>query len=772
MDERITVVITTHDRPPEKLKRALDSAVSQTFRDTKIVVVNDFPENAKLAESIKELVASYGDGRIEYTDYGFSRGACFARNHGAAQGRGEFIAFLDDDDEWLPEKLEKQLEAFTSEDIGLVYSAFCQYDSKLCGKKLGGSKPRGSAMERLLENNFIGGCSVVMLRRSAFEAVGGFDEDMLASQDYDLWLRISEKYDIAAVPEPQTNRYLSSDSISVDFEKKKQAWELFNEKHGDLYKDDKRRYCRRLQSIISHSAELGHYEYSKSLFKKAVGISPLALTNYFALIKAMLKNLSGSLTDSVKMTIAQVLTLGVNMVNVMLLSRFRTVEEYGTYSQMIMVSAIIIIFFASGFSQCVHFFLSNEKEERRRADFIKTYYAITTACSIIGGLLSILLIPLFVKYFGNAALREYWFFLIIYPISKILNDGADRFFVIYKKTGRLILFKARYAIATLAIIIVAILMKWPFKTYLMAFCAAELILGLTVYWFIYRISGVIPFGFDKETFKKILRFAAPLGIAALVSIVNKELDKLVVGGLTDTTTLALYTNAAKELPIVVFATSIATVVMPHVVKHYQNGETELALDAWRSSIKLACIIMCFFCTALFAFAPQVISVLYSDKYIDGTGLFRIYLITELFGLTYYWMILNAENKTRTILLTSVANMVMNLALDLVLFKLMGLPGPAWATVISVAAVNMLQLFITKRHLGVKFTDIYPVGFIAVCLALNAALGAVFYLIQQYAFRLIGMNRNLLTIIIGVVWLGVYFLIVRKKVSALLKSGYL
>ena len=136
------------------------------------------------------------------------------------------------------------------------------------------------------------------------------------------------------------------------------------------------------------------------------------------------------------------------------------------------------------------------------------------------------------------------------------------------------------------------------------------------------------------------------------------------------------------------------------------------------------------------------------------------------------MILNAENKTKTILLTSVANMVINLVLDLVLFKLIGLSGPAWATVISIAAVNMLLLFITKRDLGVRFTDVYPVAFIFQYLVLNAALGAAFWLIQQFALRTIPMNGNLLSVLLGVVWLGVYYLIVRKKVSELLKSGYL
>ncbi len=477
----------------------------------------------------------------------------------------------------------------------------------------------------------------------------------------------------------------------------------------------------------------------------------------------------GVATDSLKLSIAQILSLGISMINIMLLSRFRSIEEYGTYSQMVMVSAIIVTFFASGFAQCINYFLANEKNNILKKTFIKTYYTIISICGVLGGIVSILMIPGLTQYFKNEKLSDYWFFLLIYPLSRILNDGVDRFFILYRKTNQLMLYKIRYGVTTLITVVVAIILRWDFKLYLIAFTVVELTFGILVYWFVYRITSVVPFGYSFEMAKKILSFAIPMALAALVSVINKELDKLVIGGLTNTETLAIFTNAAKELPITVFSTSIFTVVMPHVVKRIQDNSIEEALNTWKESIRLASLIMCFFCVSFFVFAPQVISVLYSDKYLPGLSVFRIYLLTELFRLTYYGMVLNAKKRTQLILYSSIGSMIVNLVLDIVLFKLIGINGPAWATVASVAAMNMFQLVSTKKLLNVSFLELYPVSFIFKSMILNLFLAIPFVIIQNLIFKFFAFNHNLITIVIGGIWLLLYFFIIRKKVMMLWKS---
>ena len=471
-------------------------------------------------------------------------------------------------------------------------------------------------------------------------------------------------------------------------------------------------------------------------------------------------------TDSLKLSIAQIFSLIISMINIMLLSRFRTVTEYGTYSQMLMVSALVVTFFASGFSQCINYFLANEKDDIEKNKFIKSYYFIITLAGLISGIISLTILPLLVKYFSNELLYKYWFFLLLYPLSNVLNNGADRFFVLYRKTNQLMLFKLRYGFTTLLTVTLAIVLNWTFSLYLHVFVLVEFTFGILIYFFIYKITGVIPFGFNIGTCKKILMFAIPMGIAALIATLDTELDKLVIGGLTDTEMLAVYTNAAKELPVTVFSTSISTVVMPFIVRNIQNNNNSEAAKLWSNSIKFSAYIMCFFMVAFFVFAPQVISVLYSDKYISGKNIFRIYLLLLPFRLTYYGMILNSCKKTKVILISSVCTLVINIVLDYVLYFFIGITGPAWATVISVAMMNMVQLIFTKRLINVSFWEIYPVAHISKVLVINIILGMFFFLIQNRVFYYCNFNHNFLTICLGGIWLMVYIFLVRKKMLCL------
>lgn len=474
-------------------------------------------------------------------------------------------------------------------------------------------------------------------------------------------------------------------------------------------------------------------------------------------------------TDSIKLSIAQIFSLVISMINIMLLSRFRTVTEYGTYSQMLMISALVVTFFASGFSQCINYFLANEKDDIERSKFIKSYYFIITLAGIISGVISLTILPLLVNYFNNELLYKYWFFLLLYPLSNVLNNGADRFFILYRKTNQLMLFKLRYGFTTLLTVTLAIVLNWTFSFYLYMFVLVEFTFGVLIYFFIYKITGIVPFGFNIGTCKKILTFAIPMGIAALIATLDTELDKLVIGGLTNTEMLAIYTNAAKELPVTVFSTSISTVVMPFIVRNIQNNNNNSAANLWNKSIKFSAYIMCFFMVAFFVFAPQVISVLYSDKYIAGTNIFRIYLLVLPFRLTYYGMILNSCKKTKIILLSSVCTLVINIVLDYMFYFFIGITGPAWATVISVAMMNMAQLIFTKKLINVRFLEIYPVVHILKILVINIVLGILFFVIQDRLFYYCSFNHNLLTICLGGIWLMVYILLVRKKMLYLWHS---
>jgi len=184
MKPMVSVVIPTYNRA-WCLAEAVDSVLAQEFRDFELIVVDDGS-----ADDTPLLLESYGDA-IRVLRRG-NRGVSAARNAGIAAARGGLIAFLDSDDLWLPGKLSRQVEFFTSHPEALI----CQTEELWVrnGRRVNPGKRHrkrgGMIFEPSLDLCLVSP-SAVMVRQGLFERVGIFDESLPACEDYDLWLRVS-----------------------------------------------------------------------------------------------------------------------------------------------------------------------------------------------------------------------------------------------------------------------------------------------------------------------------------------------------------------------------------------------------------------------------------------------------------------------------------------------------------------------------------------------------------------------------------------------------
>ncbi|MDO4479199.1 MAG: glycosyltransferase [Lachnospiraceae bacterium] len=230
----VSAVIVTCRRPVDILERAVRSVLAQTHPHMELLVVNDAPEEKELEASVRAMLESFHDERITYLVHEKNAGACKARNTGIHASHGSFVALLDDDDEWLPEKTTRQLTGFTSPEVGLVYSQY--YDVENGQKRLYVSgRKSGDLLPDLLWKNCVGGCSMPMMRREVFDTCGYFDERFRSAQDYDMWIRIARHYQMVCVDEPLILRHVQSVCITGNNAAKKQGFDLFMEKYADLY---------------------------------------------------------------------------------------------------------------------------------------------------------------------------------------------------------------------------------------------------------------------------------------------------------------------------------------------------------------------------------------------------------------------------------------------------------------------------------------------------------------------------------------------------------
>ena len=249
--ELVSAIITTHNRSPKTVLRAVNSVLNQTYERIELIVVDDSTPEYFQRQDVENTVRGASD-KILYIKHPTPRGANAARNTGLAYAKGYYVAFLDDDDEWSPNKIEEQLKGFTDNTIALVYCGMVIINEKQDKRReRKGTFKKGYVYNELLKRNFIGSTSNPLIKRACIDRVGRFDIDLRSSQDYDLWLRLAKKYPVSYVEKPLLN-YHSHDNerISTNLDKQISGKEYINEKFFDDIKRDNKTWYMRNRALV------------------------------------------------------------------------------------------------------------------------------------------------------------------------------------------------------------------------------------------------------------------------------------------------------------------------------------------------------------------------------------------------------------------------------------------------------------------------------------------------------------------------------------------
>ncbi len=217
----ISVVIPTFDRA-WCILRALDSVLGQTYRDFEVWIIDDGSSDSTEA-LIKQRAAEERQIVIHYEKTP-NRGVAAARNLGIQRSGGEWIALLDSDDEWMPEKLEKQVSYMErNPGISLIHTGekWIRNGIRVNAPK-SYNKFGGEVFISCLPVCMIGP-STAVFKKALFESIGGFDEEYPVCEDYDFWLRVTARYEAGLIDEALTVKYgghrdqLSTTHVAMDY---------------------------------------------------------------------------------------------------------------------------------------------------------------------------------------------------------------------------------------------------------------------------------------------------------------------------------------------------------------------------------------------------------------------------------------------------------------------------------------------------------------------------------------------------------------------------
>ena len=281
----VSVIIPTFNRR-DYITTALDSVLAQTYKDYEIVIIDDGS-----SDDTKEVLRPYQEA-IRYF-YQENRGISGARNRGIRESRGDYIALLDSDDYWLPEKLERQVECIREDSqFGMVATRCSSIGPDGTFRKKNRPGKSGWILNDIFRSNFIR-TSSALITRKCLDTVGLFDESLPECEEYDLWLRIAKQYPIAFINEPLTVYTDNPHGVSTDsltgrvIRIKVLEKEYLRETIPPaLYK---KRLSRNYHYLARHYLKRGKKSEGIRCFKQATSLDPLYLKNLFYYVWSIFK---------------------------------------------------------------------------------------------------------------------------------------------------------------------------------------------------------------------------------------------------------------------------------------------------------------------------------------------------------------------------------------------------------------------------------------------------------------------------------------------------
>lgn len=241
MKDLVSVVIPTHNRE-KTICRAIKSALNQSYKDIEVVVVDDFSED-KTTEVVN---AEFGNNpRVVYHRLKRNLGACAARNKGVQLSKGKYVAFLDSDDEFLPEKISMQIECMRKYNVSLCatdYTLINENGNSVIVKTRSGSNDQ--VYKELLYCNFITTGTLIGYKKCFVDIT--FDESLPRYQDWDIVLRLIKKYPIYILQRSTLMQYTQSVSISTSTNHTKtlNALSVVYDKNLIGFQSDKKAYSQ------------------------------------------------------------------------------------------------------------------------------------------------------------------------------------------------------------------------------------------------------------------------------------------------------------------------------------------------------------------------------------------------------------------------------------------------------------------------------------------------------------------------------------------------
>ena len=310
----------------------------------------------------------------------------------------------------------------------------------------------------------------------------------------------------------------------------------------------------------------------------------------------------------------RVVTLVLGLLITRLLSGHFSLQEYGTYSQVMLLVSTISSITMLGMMDGVNFFFCKEGDEKKRNAYVSTIFFLQYFASTVVSLTVLMCASQISQYFGNDSVKSLILFAATLPV---VQNTISLLQIMFIAIGKARLIAVRNLIISMLKLIAVSMSCYVFDNISVIFVCRLITDCLQIIYFTVTLNKnnckINILKFDKSLIKEILIYCIPMAMFSVIKALNRDSDKLIISFFTNTETLAVYSNASKLLPFDIIMTSFCTVLLPYVTRYITKQKFAQCRILYKSFLELSYIATTILAVGAICVAPELMRLLYTNN---------------------------------------------------------------------------------------------------------------------------------------------------------------
>lgn len=487
-------------------------------------------------------------------------------------------------------------------------------------------------------------------------------------------------------------------------------------------------------------------------------------------------NLQGASIDSLLLTFMQLVTYATGMITTKILSMYLSLNDYGTYSSVLLVVSIAASFTLLGLGDCLNYYYNNKqtcKTEEIRNSYVNSIYLVQSTVGVIIAFTLLMFRNQIANYFGNDTVE---FLILIVCVKPWFENMIHLYQVLFVSVGQAKIIALRnFLLSVIRVLIIYVSLSFFYSlTLVFAMLVLVDIIQILIFNIYFSKSNFHISILSGEfcLFKPILAYSLPMGIYFIMNTLMREVDKLVIANVSSQADLAVYTNCSKQLPLNLLVSSFAIVLVPYIMQYVSEKRNVDAVSLFSNYMKLGYLSIWMFSGAILTVTKEIIPFFYTDAYLVGKWIFIIYILTGMVQFASMHLIVAANGDTKYLMGISCITLVLNVIFNIMFYKLFslfgqGIVGPAVSTLIITVLYTVLILLKSRKILESKISDLLNIKSLCIYIIQLVMVGILSFCLKQYLLAL-GMNRFITMIVICGIYCGVILALHFKEYIQILK----